>query len=298
MTGDVTSPGGGFLTEAPRLSPELSRILGKRKVVPEYGTDEDRRTGGGQFRAGVWDPPEFVDARDRDEAKAILPKFDTLLRPASPERIREFLLFLWNSTKHQSDMDWQAVASVYPMMLDSHPSWCFRPERLKLAAQTAFEWFPSVAELCAFMEPDRQDILERVEGLRRVVDTPTTPPKGGTVDVDESIRRFRERQDRERAELRAAAGIDLPPPLPRAEGESDRDYGTRLAAEAKRQCEAGGRALKRAERPVPRVVPRPAEVRQSAAVVREALEHGPPPPPQAEERLGGMMPDYTDEDSP
>lgn len=270
MTRDVTKSGGGALTEAPKLSPELRKILGRRKVVPDYGGDDGVAVGGGQYRDGVWDAPAWVDARERDEAREKLGGFEAMLRPASPDRIRDFLLMLWNATKHQNDTNWEAVASVYPMFLDAHPAWCFRPERLKLAAQTAFDWFPTVRDLVEFMEPDRQALMALVANLGKVAETTTHAPQSAGadgLDTDGAIRMHREKQDRERRELVEimrkrdeeagrvpveAAGFDRLP------GESDgawmarmkvlRDRNMDLGAKARRADEERYRRAKEMER--------------------------------------------------
>lgn len=241
MTRDITKSGGGaVLAEVPTLSPELRKILQRRKVVTNYGGDDGTPSSGADFKDGVWEPPEWVDIRERDEASRAKAAFEMQLRPVTAERIREFLLFLWNSTKHQNDTSWEAVAAVYPMMLDGHPSWCFRPERLKLAAQTAFDWFPTVRQLVEFMEPDRQAILERVASLKKVSETTTSPPKGAGRDglrpwaeggCEDNARWNREQADRERRELAAIVEAKYGKPLPapaRLRDESAEDYAHRL----------------------------------------------------------------------
>jgi hypothetical protein len=321
MSRDVTK-GGGTLAEAPRLSPELARILGKRKVVPNYGGDEGLGSGGAEFRDGVWDQPEWVDQRDRDEAAKALPGFEAMLRPLPQDRIREFLLFLWTATKHQGDMRWEGVETIYPMMLDGHPGWCFRPERLKLAAQHAFTWFPSVQELVAFMEPDRRTIIERVEALRKVSESPTQPPKthrpgqkpwaeGGADDAQQAER---ERVDRERRELveimrqrdLAEGRVPLDTSVPeRAPLEGDKEYVSRVMQTIHERIDAGARARRGDEERLK--ARREAQVtektREAQSAFRKVHEHGPPPPPKGSdppdgERLSGMAPDFTSEDDP
>lgn len=323
MSRDVTrSGGGGSLSEAPKLSPELTRILGKRKVVPNYGGDDGMSSAGADFRDGVWDQPEWVDQRDRDEAAKALPAYEAMLKPTTHERIRDFLLMLWNATKHTSEMTWEAVERVYPMMLDAHPGWCFRPERLKLAAMHAFTWFPSVQELVAFMEPDRQAILQRVEALRKVSECPTSPPKNAPIDVDESMRRHREKQDRERRELveimrqrdLAEGRVPLDTSVPeRAPLETDKDYVSRVMGVIRGRIDDGARARRGDEERLKarREAEAGEKTRAAQAEFRKAKEQGPPPRPERpesdlsafpasepEERLAGMMPDPTTEDEP
>lgn len=295
MSHDVTKSGGGVLAEVPKLSPELRKILDRRKVVPDYGGDEGVSFGGGNFREGVWDPPAWVDARERDEAKRAQSAYEIQLRPVTAERIREFLLFLWNSTKHQNDTSWECVAAVYPMMLDGHPAWCFRPERLKLAAQTAFDWFPTVRQLVEFMEPDRQAILQKVAGLRTVAETPTTAPKEAAAagslrpwaegGAEDNERWNRERADRERRELveimrkrdeeagRPVAETVVPP---RGRDETDKAYVSRLVQHCRVQIDAGERARRADEGRYRRA--KEIETAERRAEVRQPRT--PPPSPE------------------
>lgn len=261
MSRDVTR-GSGTLAEAPKLSPELAHILGKRKIVANYGGDDGLSSSGAEFRDGVWDRPEWVDQRESDEAAKALPSFEAMLRPPTQERIRDFLLMLWNATKHQGDMRWEAVETIYPMMLDSHPAWCFRPERLKLAAQHGFTWFPSVQELVAFMEPDRRAIMERVESLRKVSETPPPPPRsqppgrrpwaqGGAEDQAQFLREKADRESKEMKEILAmrdaAQGKHAadPDPIVRGPGESDQAYVLRLRQRALENIDEGEKARRR-----------------------------------------------------
>lgn len=260
MSRDVTKSGGG-LTEAPKLSPELRKILQRRKVVPDYGGDDGVSAGGGNFRDGVWEQPEWVDARDRDEAAKALPGYEAMLRPWTHDQIRQqFLLPLWNVTKHQNDTNWDAVAIVYPMFLDAMPGWCFRRDRLMLAAQHAFAWFPTVQELVAFMEPDRQAIIAEAANLKKISETTTTPPKthqpgkrpwaeGGAED---HAKYLREKADRERKELieimrkrDEEAGLPPAPPTPkRAPGEDDKAYVHRLRLHMDAELDRATKAMR------------------------------------------------------
>lgn len=311
MSRDVTKSGGGSLSEAPKLSPELQKILNRRKVVASYGGDDGVGSHGANFSDGVWDQPEWVDARERDEAKAKLPGFDPLLRPWTHDQIRQqFLLPLWGATKHQGDASWDAVSIVYPMFLDSMPGWCFRRDRLLLASQHVFSWFPSVQELVAFMEPDRRAIVDRVEMLRKVSESPTSPPSGTgdgepwSVEKAEAWGRvLSERKDRERREMiETMREIDEangdPPaetiPPEQAPLESDKDYVRRLCAWHGQRISEGDKARKRDEaryrrakemtqaerrsaaRPSP--PPTSATMDQAHAEFRKTHEHGPPMP--------------------
>lgn len=279
MSRDITKSGGGLLTEVPKLSPEMQKILQRRKVVTSYGGDDGMASSGAEFRDGVWEPPEWVDGRERDEAKQALPGWEMHLRPAPLDRIREFLMFLWNSTKHHPDMRWEGVEKIYPMMLDGHPGWCFRPERLKLAAQQAFTWFPSVQELVAFMEPDRQAILGRVAALRKVSETTTTPPKshrpglrpwaeGGSEDHAQYLREKQDREHRELVEImrkrdEEAGRVPAPEKFPDQEpGESNNDYLDRIGDRRRKMLDAvtktmrrGGALQQRADKPRPPPTP-------------------------------------------
>lgn len=331
MTRDITkSGGGGSLTEAPRLSPELAKLIGKRKIVTSYGDDAGMSSSGAEFRDGVWDQPEWVDQRDRDEAAKALPGFEAMLKPWTHDQIRQqFLLPLWGSTKHQNDASWDAVAIIYPMFLDAMPGWCFRKERLLLAGQHAFSWFPSVQELAAFMEPDRKALLERVAALRKVSESPTQPPKGGAVDIDRSIALERERTDRERREMvetlrqrdlaegRTPADTSIPP---RLSNEGDEPYVRRLVSIMGERISLGARARRADEerygrakemeaeeraglrRPSP--PPTRSQLKTAQDEFRKTHEHGPPLPPGEDtsvchgERLAGMTADLTTEDEP
>lgn len=259
MSRDVTKSGGGALAEAPKLSPELRTILGRRKVVPDYNSDDGVAVGGGQYRDGVWDAPAWVDAREQAEAGQARAAYEAQLRPVTAERLREFLLFLWNSTKHQNDTSWNAVAAVYPMMLDGHPAWCFRPERLKLAAQTAFDWFPTVRELAEFMEPDRQAFMATIANLKTISETTTQRPRDAGADgrrpwaeggAEDHAEWLRERADRQRradiamlAERDAAAGrVAVHETFDRLPGESDDAWMVRMKAMRDENIDLGARA--------------------------------------------------------
>lgn len=243
MSRDVTRSGNGPVA-VPRISPTLRKLLDRREVRASYGGD-DGLTGGGDFRAGKWIAPDWVDVRERDEARAALPAYQQMAGTAPAGTVIDFLNCLWVSTKHAGDVSWDVVSKVYPRMLQQFPAWCWRPERLDQAG-VSFTWFPSVAELAAFHEGERAAVQAEVDALRGVADAPTSrPPGGGKIDIEASMRRMRDKQERENAEIREKLGIPPVDVAPRLPHETDREYGKRLAHEAMRLCDEGTRALKR-----------------------------------------------------
>lgn len=194
--------------------------------------------------------------------------------------------------------------------IDEREAKHFSKDSLKLAWAEFGDFIPTASQLMAFF--DELESRERTEAQRlmAVLDVASKPPapKAPPVDIERSIELERQRRDRERAELIAAAGIVIPPTPPRGPRESDKAYGIRLAEEAKRQCDIGGRALRRqnqprAAQPVERMEMAYEAMRKAEA--ERAAKAAPPDPPPGEdsmvchgERLANMDPDLTTEDDP
>jgi hypothetical protein len=98
---------------------------------------------------------------------------------------------------------------------------------------------------------------------------------------DEAWERMKYLREVERRQLAAVQGITLPAMPPRLPGETDKDYGVRIAWIAKSFC--GPARKKSPPKPLPR------------ARAREAV---PAPPPEPDERLAGMDADFTTSEDP
>jgi hypothetical protein len=106
--------------------------------------------------------------------------------------------------------------------------------------------------------------------------------------ADDSARINRVRQLEEHRKLADVLGVQIPVMPPRLTGESDKDYGCRIAWIAKSHCGPPPRPKQPPKRP-PKVEAGKAEKADKATYQ--------PPDPDAE-RLSGMTADFTSEDEP
>lgn len=285
-------------------------------MIPGYGCDDSAvdRGGGANLVPGVWKPPDRVTAEEAAAARLWMQAYDTDDRTVSPRDLQRWLgTFLGNLAK-ESGKTGEEIDTKIKMLgvaVDDRLSKHFTKESLKLAWEK-FTFIPSAHELMVFF--DELESRERTEAQRlmAVLDAAVKPPpqKLPGVDVDESMRRFRERQDRERRELAAAIGMEVQPLPERYPLETEHDYCIRLAEEAKRRCDEGGRALKRSY--VHKISQKSGQLEKArkamAAEGREPVQKpamdapdapARPDPPEPEgERLGAMVPDPTTADEP
>lgn len=265
MSRDVTKTGNGVIV-VPKISSHLRNLLNRREVVASYGGDAGT-DGGGEFRRGPWIKPDWVDSRERDEARQALPAFEHLAGPVPEQVIVDFLNFLWISTRHAADQTFDGICLVYPRMLRQFPAYCWRPEKLDLAPHAFPKFFPTVGEIAAFLQPDKVWIEEEIAGLRGVAEASVNSnagqaPRGqlrpwAEGGSEDNARWNREQADRERKELieimrkrDEEAGLKpadtaVPARLP---GEGDKAYVSRLVAHARDQIDLGAKALKRDNR--------------------------------------------------
>lgn len=266
MSRDVSKTGGGVIV-VPKISPDLRKLLNQREVVASYGGDAGT-DGGGEFRRGPWIKPDWVDIRERDEARAALPSYEHLAGQPPRQVMIDFLNFLWISTKHSSDQTFEGICLVYPRMLQQFPAYCWRPEKLDLAPHAFPTWFPTVGEIAAFLMPDKVFIEEEMAGLRGVAEAninsnarpasarPGQRPwaEGGAEDHAQYLR---DKADRERRELAAVLAerdaaqgkftADDAQPVRQA-GETDKQFVARLMEHSRRQISLGEAALRRDNR--------------------------------------------------
>lgn len=217
--------------------------------------------GGINLVPGVWEPPANPTAEELAAARLWMQAYDAKPDPVSDASLRKWLMtFLGNLAVNSGngEAEIEMRVKLLSVAVDERDTRHFTKESLKLAWQR-FKFVPSAHELMAFF--DELESLERCQAQRlmAVLDAGAKPPtaKAAAMDVDESMRRHREKQDRERRELvailaerDAAAGkyaADASTPA-RAPGESDRAYGIRLADHCRGQIAAGELALKRDNR--------------------------------------------------
>ena len=111
-----------------------------------------------------------------------------LIRQAGDALVTRWLstLAMQTAGKGMTVADAQAKAAAYAMSLADEPAFYFTTGTLKAAAQR-FSWFPSVAELLAFLEAELQDQrgqLKVAQRLARVVKPrPATTPAGEPVNM-------------------------------------------------------------------------------------------------------------------
>jgi hypothetical protein len=232
-------------------------------MVPGYGRDDGDvdRGGGINLVPGQWTPPTNPTLEDLAAARLWLRVYDSETTIVSADALRKWLVtFLGNlavgSGSGESDLNMRV--KLLSVAVDERAAKHFTKESLKLAWER-FKFIPTANELMAFF--DDLESRERTEAQRlmAVLDAGAKPPppKAEPVDVDESMRRFREKQQQENRVLAevlrerdAAAGKFAPDAqvLQRAPGESDKAYGIRLAEQCRQQITIGEQALKRDNR--------------------------------------------------
>lgn len=290
-------------------------------MIPGYGRDDGNAGDGINLVPGVWNPPEHVSAEWAAAARLWMRAAEAEEEPVvAPKDLHKWLNALIGNMRLAGSMDAEDVDARIKMLsvaINERKAKHFTVDSLKLAWRRFGDFVPTAHQLMAFF--DDLESTERTEAQRlmAVLDAAARPaqPRSPVVDVERSMALNREKWDRERAELIAAAGIEVPDIPPRMPHETDREYGVRLAEEAKRQCDIGGRALRREE--ARRRAPTADEMRKAAEAFHAAhppQEHGPPPPPEVSqnaqfvkpkeldggegERLANMMADPTTEDDP
>jgi hypothetical protein len=260
MNRDVTKAGNGVIV-VPRISGQLRHLLNHREVIAGYGGDAGT-DGGGEFRRGPWIRPEWVDIRERDEARAALPAFEHLAGPVPEQVIVDFLNFLWISTRHAADQTFDGICLVYPRMLRQFPAYCWRPDKLDLAPHAFPKFFPTVGEIAAFLQPDKVWIEEEIAGLRGVAEANINPNAGQSArspgrrpwaegGAEDHAQYLRDKADRERRELveimrqrdlaEGRQPADATPPA-RGPHEDGKAYVSRLTAWMGGQISLGAKA--------------------------------------------------------
>lgn len=231
-------------------------------MVPGYGRDDSDAGGGINLVAGVWTPPERPSAEDLAAARLWMQVYDAERAVVSPEALRKWLVtFVGNlvvgSGTAESDLDMRV--KLLSAAVDEREAKHFTKESLKLAWDR-FKFVPTANELMKFFDELESDERTQAQRLMAVLDAGSKPPppKAPAMDVDESIRRHRERQDRERQELAAIVKQRFPQlsQWDRLPGETDLMFIDRIGEQRRKMQDGITRQMRRgAAKPKP--VPSP-----------------------------------------
>lgn len=204
-------------------------------MVPGYGRDDSDKGSGINLVPGVWKPPEKVSAEWAAAARLWMQAYNVEPVPVSPRDLQRWLTALLGNLakaggagRDEIDMRVKLLAAA----VDDRASKHFSKDALKLAWQR-FQFTPTANELMKFFDDLESDERTQAQRLMAVLDAghKPPPPKEPAMDVDESMRRHREKQERERRELAAIVRerYGEPPPMPeRQPGENDDDFLARL----------------------------------------------------------------------
>jgi hypothetical protein len=214
------------------------------------GFDGDAEVGHGvEMRPGVWKPPETITEDDLKGARLWLKAFEMEDQPAEPGAVEKWIMMLIAGMNHSMTADtlnMRVSALVFAVM--DRPAFCFTVDTQR-QAQAKFGFVPTSKELidfCAAVEADERTTAKR---LFKVCDTgarrPGRPGTEGKIDIEASMQRMRDKQAAENQELAKKLGVQPVRVAPRMLGETDREYGRRIALAAMRLCDEGTKALKR-----------------------------------------------------
>lgn len=221
--------------------------------MPGYGRDDGDvdRGGGINLVPGKWEPPTNPSAEDLAAARLWIQVYDAEKAIVSPDALRKWLVtFLGNlavgSGSGEGDLDMRV--KLLSVAVDDREAKHFTRESLKLA-WVRFKFTPAANELMAFF--DDLESRERTEAQRlmAVLDAGAkpSPTMAAPVDVDESMRRFREKQDRERRELAAIVNqrSTSPQNWDRLPGETDLMFIDRIGEQRRRMQDGITRQMRR-----------------------------------------------------
>lgn len=235
-------------------------------MVPGYGKDDSDAGGGINLVPGVWKPPENPTREELAAARLWMQVYDAEKATVSEVALRKWLVtFAGNlvvgSGSSESELDMRV--KLLSIAVDDRAAKHFTKESLKLAWDQ-FKFVPTANELMKFFDELEADERRDAQRLMAVLDAghKPPPPKAPAMDVDESMRRFREKQDRERQELAAIvkqrAAAEGAPTWDRLPGESDNAYIDRIGDQRRkmqdkitRQMRSGAKVVKREAAPAP-----------------------------------------------
>lgn len=240
--------------------PESLRAAISTPMVPGYGKDDSDAGGGINLVPGVWKPPSMPTPEELAAARLWMQVYNAEVAVVSEAALRKWLVtFVGNlvvgSGAAESDLDMRV--KLLSIAVDERPAKHFTKESLKLAWER-FQFVPTANELMKFFDELESDERTQAQRLMAVLDAgaKSPPPKAPAMDVDESMRRHREKQDRERQELaaivKARDAAEGGPTWDRLPGENDEAFMGRIGAQRRSMLDKATRIMKRGPgRPAP-----------------------------------------------
>lgn len=142
------------LASPPKLGPLAERVISQTSSIPFFPPEDSGKQI--EFQR-AWNLPERITQPMIDEARDALVKFEIYMQPHDARGIGSWLLKLGELTASAkmpvSDIQSKLVAYVGGLR---YPRFCFTARTLYAAARY-FTWFPSFAELCAWLDKRSED---------------------------------------------------------------------------------------------------------------------------------------------
>jgi hypothetical protein len=214
------------------------------------GFDGDAEVGRGvELRPGVWQPPGTITDDDVQGARLWLKAFEMEDRPAEPGAVEKWIMMLIAGMNHSMTAETLGMrVSALAFAVMDRPGFCFTVDTQRQALGR-FGFVPTSKELvdfCAEVEAAERTTAKRLGkvcdiGARR----PGQEPRGGRIDVEASMRRCREKQQRENRELAEKLGVKPMDVAPRMPHETDREFGKRIHEQGRLMVAEGLRAVRR-----------------------------------------------------
>jgi hypothetical protein len=216
--------------------PESLRKAIETPLVAGYGQDDSDKGGGINLIAGKWEPPTNPTSEELAAARLWMQAYGAETATVAAKDLEKWIATLVANMRLSSgagEDDIEMRIRMLSLAVDERAAKHFSKDALKLAWKKFGQFIPTASQLMEFF--DDLESLERTQAQRlmAVLDAgyKTPPPKAPAMDVDESMRRHREKQERERKALAAIveAKYGAMPPMPERQlGESDDAFLARL----------------------------------------------------------------------
>jgi hypothetical protein len=228
---------------------------------------------------GTWALPDEIPETVVAECRRWLASHEAASGYANEGRIKFWLVRLLSGLPGDHSAETvELKMAAFIFALGDKRAFCFDDATLRLAMKR-FKFWPSSAELIEFADDMESRVRQQARRAQKVADTGARRPgqqgTGGKIDIEASMRRMREKQERENRELAEKLGVKRMEPPPRLLGESDRAWGARIHEAGQRHVAEGLKALRRK----PTAAPTAAEL----DAAREAMKPKQPEPAESAE---------------